>query len=139
MLYCTNNIKATYLTWADKPNSAYNAIGLACRLCYQYGLNQTKFNDDDKDEDLVARNWVFWSVFITDCRLALSYGRPPGIDFINIAEPDFKPSVEGYYGVGRSFPARWLLHGISNTQPSSKILLVSCSMKKTCLCDSFVA
>ncbi|ORX99612.1 fungal-specific transcription factor domain-domain-containing protein [Clohesyomyces aquaticus] len=68
-------LEAVYLTHADRPNAAYNTIGLACRLCFQFSLDQqsvwrgTPFT-------LHMRQRIFWVVYFTDRRIALSCGRP---------------------------------------------------------------
>lgn len=62
---------------ADKPNAAYNAIGIACRLCFQLGLHQQScWSPDCTAYGAHMRQRLFWTVYFVDRRISLSCGRP---------------------------------------------------------------
>jgi hypothetical protein len=68
------------LTHADKGNAAYNIIGLACRLCFQFGLHQqSRWGPECTPFSRHIRQRLFWSVYFVDRRISLSCGRPYGI------------------------------------------------------------
>jgi hypothetical protein len=71
--------EAFYLVHADKPNAAYNVIGLACRLCFQFGLHQQRLWSECDDVTVHIRQRLCWTVYFTDRRIALSCGRPYGM------------------------------------------------------------
>lgn len=68
-----------YLVHADKANAAYNVIGLACRLCFQFGLHQQRLWNGCDDFTTHIRQRLCWTVYFTDRRIALSCGRPYGM------------------------------------------------------------
>ncbi|KAF2472467.1 uncharacterized protein BDR25DRAFT_302638 [Lindgomyces ingoldianus] len=76
--------EAFYLIHADKPNAAYNVIGLACRLCFQFGLHQQSCWGNCSPYAVHVRQLIFWTVYFTDRRIALSCGRPYGIRDLDI-------------------------------------------------------
>jgi hypothetical protein len=72
--------EAFYLMHADKPNAAYNSIGLACRRCFQFGLHQGTGGNSSGDELTVhMRQRLLWTVYFVDRRISLSCGRPYGM------------------------------------------------------------
>jgi hypothetical protein len=71
--------EAFYLVHADKPNAAYNVIGLACRLCFQFGLHQQRLWSECDEVTIHIRQRLCWTVYFTDRRIALSCGRPYGM------------------------------------------------------------
>jgi len=72
--------EAFYLMHADKSSAAYNAIGIACRLSFQFGLhNQPRWDQRCDPFSIHMRQRVFWTVYFVDRRIALSCGRPYGI------------------------------------------------------------
>ncbi len=72
--------QAFYLMHADKSSAAYNAIGIACRLSFQFGLhNQPRWDQRCDPFSIHMRQRVFWTVYFVDRRIALSCGRPYGI------------------------------------------------------------
>ncbi|KAF2194024.1 hypothetical protein K469DRAFT_617820 [Zopfia rhizophila CBS 207.26] len=76
--------EALYLTHADRPNTAYNVIGLACRLCFQFALHQQPCWENCTAYETHMRQRTFWTVYFTDRRIALSCGRPYGIRDLDI-------------------------------------------------------
>lgn len=90
-------VQAAYLTSADIPNAAYNAIGLACRLCFQFGLHQQSSWRNYTPFEIHMRQRIFWTAYILDRKISLSCGRPycirePGID---IEQPAYLPDRVG--------------------------------------------
>lgn len=93
--------EAFYLMHADKPNAAYNSIGLACRRCFQFGLHQKSTTESGDDYSTHMRQRLLWTVLFVDRRISMSCGRPYGMQdsdikvdwpaFINDAElcPNF--------------------------------------------------
>lgn len=74
-----------YLVHADKPNPACNVIGLACRLCFQYGLHQQNWwGPECSDYSIHMRQRIFWTVYFVDRRISLSCGRPYSIRDLDI-------------------------------------------------------
>lgn len=74
-----------YLMHSDKPNAAYNAVGLACRLCFQFGLHQQPRGGPELNQyDTHIRQRVLWTVYFTDRRISLSCGRPYGMCDVDI-------------------------------------------------------
>ncbi|VUC29049.1 unnamed protein product [Clonostachys rosea] len=79
-----------YLIHADMPNAAYNASGLACRLCFQFGLHQQRlWGSSCTPFSKHVRQRLFWTLYFVDRRTALSCGRPYGIrdSDIDVEEP----------------------------------------------------
>ncbi|KPI41788.1 putative transcriptional regulatory protein [Cyphellophora attinorum] len=84
--------EAFYLVHADKPNAAYNSIGLACRRCFQFGLHQQSIDASISDGfTRHMRQRLLWTVYFVDRRISLSCGRPYGIrdSDINMELPAF--------------------------------------------------
>jgi hypothetical protein len=72
--------EAFYLMHADKPNAAYNTIGLACRRCFQLGLHQSpRDNLCTEAYMLHIRQRILWTVYFVDRRISLSCGKPYGM------------------------------------------------------------
>jgi hypothetical protein len=69
-------LKSAYLVSADEPNAAYNAIGTACRLCFQSGLHQQSSWRNHTPFEIHMRQRVFWTVYLLDKTISLSCGRP---------------------------------------------------------------
>lgn len=73
--------EAFYLTHEDKPNAAYNISGLACRLCFQFGLHQQSRWEESKDSyQAHMKQRILWTAYFVDRRIALSCGRPYGMN-----------------------------------------------------------
>lgn len=68
--------EAIYLEAADQSNAAYNAIGLASRLCFQIGLHQQSRWGNCSSFETHMRQRLLWTVYTLDKRLSLSCGRP---------------------------------------------------------------
>jgi hypothetical protein len=82
-------LEAFYLTHEDKPNAAYNISGLACRLCFQFGLHQQSRWDERNDTyQAHMKQRILWTAYFVDRRIALSCGRPYGMNDRDI-EVDF--------------------------------------------------
>ena len=78
--------EAFYLTHEDKPNAAYNVSGLACRLCYQFGLHQQSRWEEREDSYYAhMKRRILWTTYFVDRRIALSCGRPFGMNDSDIA------------------------------------------------------
>lgn len=72
--------EAFYLVHEDKPNAAYNISGLACRLCFQFGLHQqSRWEEADDSYYAHMKQRILWTAYFADRRIALSCGRPYGI------------------------------------------------------------
>lgn len=75
-----------YLTHEDKPNAAYNISGLACRLCYQFGLHQQPRWEEPEDSfSTHMKQRILWTTYFVDRRIALSCGRPFGMNDSDIS------------------------------------------------------
>lgn len=73
-------LEAFYLTHQDKPNAAYNIAGLACRLCFQFGLHQEScWEEGAETYQGHMKQRILWTAYFVDRRIALSCGRPYGI------------------------------------------------------------
>lgn len=73
--------EAFYLTHEDRPNAAYNISGLACRLCYQFGLHQQSRWEEPADSYYThMKQRILWTTYFVDRRIALSCGRPFGMN-----------------------------------------------------------
>ncbi|KAF2009504.1 hypothetical protein BU24DRAFT_76108 [Aaosphaeria arxii CBS 175.79] len=68
--------EAFYLMHNDMPNAAYNVVGLACRLCYQYDLHQQPFWSGYTPFEIHMCQRIFWCLYFSDRRIALSCGQP---------------------------------------------------------------
>lgn len=78
--------EAFYLTHQDKPNAAYNISGLACRLCYQFGLHtQSRLEEREDTYYTHMKQRILWTTYFVDRRIALSCGRPFGMNDSDIA------------------------------------------------------
>lgn len=91
-----NIVQALYLTRADKPNAAYNVIGLACRLCFQFGLHQQTLWRNCTPFAVHLRQRIFWTLYYTDRLISLSCRRPYGIrdHDIDVDEPSWISDAE---------------------------------------------
>ena len=70
---------------SDKPNAAYNVVGLACRLCFQFGLHQQPQGRLELNQyDTHIRQRILWTVYFIDRRISLSCGRPYGMCDVDI-------------------------------------------------------
>ncbi|KAF2713963.1 hypothetical protein K504DRAFT_462421 [Pleomassaria siparia CBS 279.74] len=76
--------EALYLVCADKPNAAYNVIGIACRLSFQFGLHQQSCWGNCTPLQIHMRQRIFWTIYFADRRISLSCGRPYGIRDLDI-------------------------------------------------------
>ncbi|PSN75475.1 hypothetical protein BS50DRAFT_671616 [Corynespora cassiicola Philippines] len=76
--------EAFYFSAADRPNAAYNVIGTACRLCFQFGLHLQSSWINCTPFQVHMRQRIFWTLFFTDRRISLSCGRPYGIRDVDI-------------------------------------------------------
>ncbi|KAF2124088.1 hypothetical protein P153DRAFT_371394 [Dothidotthia symphoricarpi CBS 119687] len=65
-----------YFTLANKADLAYNSIGLASRLVFQFGLHRQPSPPDANVFQDYMRLRIFWIIFVTDHRIAVSCGRP---------------------------------------------------------------
>ncbi|KAK4895750.1 hypothetical protein LTR27_006232 [Elasticomyces elasticus] len=73
--------EALYLTHEDRPNAAYNIAGLICRLCFQFGLHQqSRWPEDAHTYGRHMKERIFWTAYFVDRRIALSCGRPYGMN-----------------------------------------------------------
>lgn len=73
--------EAFYLTHEDKPNAAYNISGLACRLCYQFGLHEpSRWEEPENSYYAHMKQRILWTTYFVDRRIALSCGRPFGMN-----------------------------------------------------------
>ena len=82
-------LEAFYLTHEDKPNAAYNISGLACRLCFQFGLHQqSRWEESNDSYQAHMKQRILWTAYFVDRRIALSCGRPYGMNDRDI-EVDF--------------------------------------------------
>ncbi|KAJ8133242.1 hypothetical protein O1611_g380 [Lasiodiplodia mahajangana] len=84
--------EALYLTYSEKLNAAYNVSGLACRVCFQFGLHQQKlWGADCSPFSQHMRQRLFWTVYFADRRISSSCGRPYGIrdGDIDVDEPQW--------------------------------------------------
>ena len=73
--------EAFYLTHEDKPNAAYNISGLACRLCFQFGLHQqSRWEERNDSYQAHMKQRILWTAYFVDRRIALSCGRPYGMN-----------------------------------------------------------
>ncbi|KAF2732549.1 hypothetical protein EJ04DRAFT_513823 [Polyplosphaeria fusca] len=75
--FLTNEV--IYFIFADLPNSAYNTMGLVCRIGFQFGFHQESRWRDCTPFEVHMRRRIFWTICVLDRRLALSCGRPHGI------------------------------------------------------------
>ncbi|KAF2650348.1 hypothetical protein K491DRAFT_608984 [Lophiostoma macrostomum CBS 122681] len=82
--------QALYLMFFDQPEAAYTTIGLACRLCYQFGLHKQIKGADYVLFDSQPRHRIFCVVYIVDSRISLSCARPSSMQSIDIDSPLFK-------------------------------------------------
>jgi hypothetical protein len=80
----TDSFQALYLVCADKPNAAYNVIGIACRLSFQFGLHQQSCWSNCSPFQIHMRQRIFWTIYFADRRISLSCGRPYGIRDLDI-------------------------------------------------------
>ncbi|KAF2870375.1 fungal-specific transcription factor domain-containing protein [Massariosphaeria phaeospora] len=83
--------EASYLTYADKPNAAYNVIGLACRLVFQFSLHRQSSWRGCSPFQVHMRQRIFWTVYVADRHIALSCARPYGLrdSDIDVGQPAF--------------------------------------------------
>jgi len=83
--------QAVYLSLVDLPNAAYSVIGLACRLCFQFGLNQQSSWRNYTPFDIHMRQRIFWTAYFLDRQISLSCGRPYCIreSAIDIEQPAY--------------------------------------------------
>ncbi|KAK5168855.1 uncharacterized protein LTR77_006164 [Saxophila tyrrhenica] len=69
--------EAFWLTHEDRPNAAYNTAGLACRLCFQFGLHQqSRWLHSNDEYQIHMKQRILWTAYFVDRRIALSCGRP---------------------------------------------------------------
>ncbi|KAI2477492.1 CaiA Acyl-CoA dehydrogenase [Pyrenophora tritici-repentis] len=68
--------QALYYTFVDVPGPAYNSIGLAARLVFQYSLHQQSTWTDITTRQAYERICLFWNVFVADRFISLTCGRP---------------------------------------------------------------
>ncbi|KAF2258214.1 hypothetical protein CC78DRAFT_587376 [Lojkania enalia] len=83
--------EALYLTLTDRPNAAYNVIGLACRLSFQLSLHQQLSWRYCTPFDIHMRQRIFWTLYFMERRIALSCGRPYSIreSDIDVEQPSW--------------------------------------------------
>lgn len=70
---------SNYLQKRDRPNSGYNYLGLALRMALGLGLHKDRTEQGDLllNQEMSRRIW--WCLYIFDCGLTITYGRPLGI------------------------------------------------------------
>jgi hypothetical protein len=88
------------------PNAAYNAIGLGCRLGFQFGLHQQSSWRNHTPFEIHMRQRIFWTAYFLDRKISLSCGRPycirePGID---IEQPTYLSDRVSELRVAAVFP-----------------------------------
>lgn len=70
---------SNYLQKRDRPNSGYNYLGLAARMAMGLGLHKDFTEAGDLLLNQEMRRRVWWCLYIFDCGLTITYGRPLGI------------------------------------------------------------
>jgi hypothetical protein len=85
-----DSVQAVYFIYADKPNSAYNVIGLACRLCFQFGINIPGKLYTLTPTEQHTRRCILWALYYTDRQIALSCWRPFGIRDVDVHMHDLR-------------------------------------------------
>uniref|UniRef100_A0A0L0P437 Zn(2)-C6 fungal-type domain-containing protein n=1 Tax=Candidozyma auris TaxID=498019 RepID=A0A0L0P437_CANAR len=70
---------SNYLQKRDRPNSGYNYLGLAARMAMGLGLHKDIADNGDLLLNKEMRRRVWWCLYIFDCGLTITYGRPLGI------------------------------------------------------------
>lgn len=63
----------------DRPNSGYNYLGLSTRMAMALGLHKEFTEPGELLLDQEMRRRVWWCLYIFDCGLTITYGRPLGI------------------------------------------------------------
>lgn len=69
-------LMGNYLQKRDRPNTAYNLIGIACRIAFGLGLHREVPNAPDSML-YERRRQLFWTVYCFDCGFNITTGRPP--------------------------------------------------------------
>ncbi|KAI9743674.1 MAG: hypothetical protein M1818_002990 [Claussenomyces sp. TS43310] len=92
-------IKARYLLYIEKADSAYDTIGRVVRLCFQLGLHDQPSWKDLSAYETVMRQRIFWTVFYLERNIAFNCGSP-----YLIRESDFQVDLPGSYDDMCMFP-----------------------------------
>lgn len=69
-------LKARYLLYIEKGDSAYDTMGRAVRLVFQLGLHDQNSWKDSTPVDFAMRQKTFWSVLYLERNVALNCGSP---------------------------------------------------------------
>lgn len=69
-------VKARYLLYMERSDSAYDTIGQAVRLCIQLGLHNQDNWKSYSPFGIVMRQRLFWSVYYLERDLAVNSGTP---------------------------------------------------------------
>ncbi|KAK4561341.1 hypothetical protein LTR86_004658 [Recurvomyces mirabilis] len=91
--------EAFYLMHEDRPNGAYLISGVMCRLCFQFGLHQqSRWAEPQNSFQQHQKQRIFWTAYFLDRRIALSCGRPYGMNDrdIDTDEPTWLDDKELY-------------------------------------------
>ncbi|KXJ90286.1 fungal-specific transcription factor domain-domain-containing protein, partial [Microdochium bolleyi] len=70
-------LMSNYLQKNDRPNTAYNFVGIAHRMALSLGLHREVATDADDSLLNERRRQVFWVLFCFDCGFSITTGRPP--------------------------------------------------------------
>ncbi|PVH93970.1 hypothetical protein DM02DRAFT_618919 [Periconia macrospinosa] len=68
--------KTVYLIAVDEPDAAYNTIGIAGRLCFQFGIHQQSSWRNHTPFEIHMQQRIFWTTYALDRQVSLSCGRP---------------------------------------------------------------
>jgi hypothetical protein len=82
---------ATHGQDISTPSLCWTLISNACRMAQTLALHLPTAHAPKSSEANLQRNCLFWSLFITDKSLSLSFGRPPllpGYLYKNVPPPD---------------------------------------------------
>lgn len=78
-------LESMFLWYRGNFDSAYAAVGRACRLCFQHGLNNAAHWTAKTPFRVHMRQRVLWTTYCMDRRIALTCGRPYGMHWQDVA------------------------------------------------------
>lgn len=93
-------IKARYLLYIEKADSAYDTMSRIVCLCFKLGLHdQPKWSDSVTPFETVMRQRIFWTIFYLERNIAFNCGAP-----YLIRESDFNVDLPKNLEDSRMFP-----------------------------------
>ncbi|KAH8819117.1 fungal-specific transcription factor domain-containing protein [Xylogone sp. PMI_703] len=114
-------LKTLYMLTAAKRNSAWAFLGMAVRLAYALGIHKETTFSFLPPEEQEARRDIWRSLYVLDCFLAVSFGRPTAINHKNAAYTEPNPSIV-YRDENAKFEADALLASVKVSSILGEIL-----------------